>query len=84
MPEMNCKTFIHRFDSDRRLHFFQQLRDSTPSLQKVTVVKMMANARTLCQGKVYLGECYVFVVKKLLLHPLRFSIFLILPLQLPF
>jgi myosin-crossreactive antigen len=28
MPYMNCKTFIHRFDSDRRLQSFQEFRDN--------------------------------------------------------
>jgi len=31
--QMNCKTFIHRFDSDRRLHSHQQLTSSDQNHQ---------------------------------------------------
>jgi len=34
-----CKTFIHRFDSDRRLQSTQQLRDTYKLSEKPTVVK---------------------------------------------
>ena len=39
MPENFCKTFIHRFDSDRRLQSDQQLRDTHKFSEKLTVVK---------------------------------------------
>jgi hypothetical protein len=39
----DCKTFIHRFDSDRRLQSNQQLRVSPQFGEKITVVKIVVS-----------------------------------------
>jgi hypothetical protein len=45
VAQENYKTFIHRFDSDRRLQSTQQLRDIHKFIEKPTVVK---NVVSLC------------------------------------
>jgi hypothetical protein len=39
VAENFCKTFIHRFDSDRRLQPTQQVRD-TQFTEKIAVIRM--------------------------------------------
>src|SRR5262245_30480380 len=42
MTQMNCKTFIHRFDSDRRLQFLLQFTSRQLSQNSTTVAKIVA------------------------------------------
>src|SRR5437867_12488803 len=45
-----CKTFIHRFDSDRRLQTYQQLKDSEDGREKPTVVKTVVSCSAYSPG----------------------------------
>jgi hypothetical protein len=55
----NCKTFIHRFDSDRRLQSTQQVRDIHKFNENLTVVKNVVNTCILLPRKAILQSFYI-------------------------